>query len=186
MLTELFQTVLDGAAGPAGRLKARLEYGPALKGLSPTAAVSRDIYVGCCVAGSSFSRFCTSETATSERHDDAVCPLSDHPCQFQTNPMFRRDGDRLTVDELTQYLNFQFTKLELHRSPMFGSRASYVFVRPDKRPPHQRRSEMRYGRLSRARSRRRQPAFIGVTPRAPRRARRMQRWLLPARQQVLV
>jgi hypothetical protein len=34
--------------------------------------------------------------------------------QFQANPLLGRNGDRLAIDELAQYLDFQITQFELH------------------------------------------------------------------------
>jgi hypothetical protein len=105
-----------GKRQPDGSAAGDLEDGLALKGHSPTAAIPGDSGVRRCVAGSRVRRFFTSEASTSERHDDTLSPLSDHTRQFKADPLLGRNGDRLAIDELAQYLDFQIT--QLHRWPL--------------------------------------------------------------------
>ena len=88
---------------------------PALKGHAPTAAVPFDL--GYCATGSRLGGFFPNKASPGERHDDTVWTFADHTRQFEANPMLGRNSNRLTVDKLAQYLDFEVTKLELHRSP---------------------------------------------------------------------
>jgi hypothetical protein len=102
-----------GKRQPDGITAGDLKDGLALKGHSPTAAIPGDIDVGCCVACSRVRCLFKSEVSTSGRYDDTLSPLSDHTRQFKADPLLGRNGDRLAIEELAQYLDFQIT--QLHR-----------------------------------------------------------------------
>ena len=55
---------------------------PALKGLSPTAPVARNLDLGWCLAGSCIGLFLAGKAAPSERHDNSVSSIPDHTRQL--------------------------------------------------------------------------------------------------------